>query len=179
MNDTITAERATFLSDVITGALEGGIGYWATATNYRWHYASLCDGENGHPVPCTEPDFAEADVFDREDDLVCGVCGEEWADARTPHEQYFRQPWVMVHVDDEGNEVESDHEVEPAKMHIGFDEIERALALIADPNVEIKYMSKGWRAKIAGWSAMNEMEGDSGDADAIVQVALFGEVRYG
>lgn len=176
---TITAERAQFLADVIVGALEGGIGYWATADNYRWHYPDLCRKADGHPVPCDQPAFAEADVFDSEGDLVCDVCNGAWTDARTSFEAYCHQPWSMVHVDAEGNEMKADHEVVPRTMHIGFDEIESALAKIADPSVEIKYMSRGWRASISGWSAMNEMEGDANDADAIVQVALFGEVVYG
>ncbi|MGW6033430.1 hypothetical protein ACWFOS_07200 [Gordonia terrae] len=31
-----TATRTAFLTDVYTCALEGGIGYWATCSSYRW-----------------------------------------------------------------------------------------------------------------------------------------------
>ncbi|WP_338857907.1 hypothetical protein WDY80_24485 (plasmid) [Gordonia hongkongensis] len=33
---TRTATRTAFLTDVYTCALEGGIGYWATCSSYRW-----------------------------------------------------------------------------------------------------------------------------------------------
>lgn len=33
---TRTATRTAFLIDVYTCALEGGIGYWATCSSYRW-----------------------------------------------------------------------------------------------------------------------------------------------
>ncbi|MFC9982662.1 hypothetical protein [Gordonia sp. NPDC127522] len=33
---TRTAARTAFLADVYTCALEGGIGYWATCSSYRW-----------------------------------------------------------------------------------------------------------------------------------------------
>lgn len=33
---TRTATRTAFLTDVYSCALEGGIGYWATCTSYRW-----------------------------------------------------------------------------------------------------------------------------------------------
>ncbi len=31
-----TFERATFLSDIITTAVEGGVNYWAQVTKYHW-----------------------------------------------------------------------------------------------------------------------------------------------
>lgn len=31
-----SAERAQFLADIITGAVEGGTGYWAIVLRYRW-----------------------------------------------------------------------------------------------------------------------------------------------
>nr|WP_064572076.1 hypothetical protein [Gordonia sp. LAM0048] len=33
---TRTATRTAFLTDIYTCALEGGIGYWATCSSYRW-----------------------------------------------------------------------------------------------------------------------------------------------
>ena len=33
---TRTTTRTAFLTDVYNCALEGGIGYWATCTGYRW-----------------------------------------------------------------------------------------------------------------------------------------------
>jgi len=31
-----TAERVEFLGDIITGAIEGGIGYWSACSQYQW-----------------------------------------------------------------------------------------------------------------------------------------------
>lgn len=31
-----TAERIEFLGDIITGAIEGGIGYWSACSQYQW-----------------------------------------------------------------------------------------------------------------------------------------------
>jgi hypothetical protein len=45
-----TPERAEFLTDVITTALEGGIGYWAVASSYRWYHPTL-DGGTATPGP--------------------------------------------------------------------------------------------------------------------------------
>lgn len=33
---TRTAERAQFLTDILTTAVEGGINYWATIVTYKW-----------------------------------------------------------------------------------------------------------------------------------------------
>jgi hypothetical protein len=38
---TRTAERAAFLGDIITGAVEGGIGYWSQTSQYQYEM----DGE--------------------------------------------------------------------------------------------------------------------------------------
>ncbi len=41
---TRTAERQEFLADVITTALEGGVGYWSQASEYRWFSPDLSGG---------------------------------------------------------------------------------------------------------------------------------------
>lgn len=33
---SITAAREEFLADIITGAIEGGIGYWSQCSQYQW-----------------------------------------------------------------------------------------------------------------------------------------------
>ena len=43
-----SAERSEFLSDVITTAVEGGIGYWAKVSEYRWYSPSLDGGSATH-----------------------------------------------------------------------------------------------------------------------------------
>jgi hypothetical protein len=39
-----TAERETFLADIVTTAVEGGMNYWAQTSGYRWYSLSLPDG---------------------------------------------------------------------------------------------------------------------------------------
>ena len=46
---TQTATRTAFLTDVYTCALEGGIGYWATCTSYRWSNDPRATIEAGNP----------------------------------------------------------------------------------------------------------------------------------
>lgn len=58
MSKTRTAERAQFLADVLTTAVEGGIGYWSRVTAYRWQAPDLgySDGREG------TPEVADAEV---------------------------------------------------------------------------------------------------------------------
>lgn len=76
-----TPERARFLAAIVTTALEGGIGYWSQAEDYRWWdpeldggtalhedgicnaYAVICDQEGDDPDKCylvTVDDVARA-----------------------------------------------------------------------------------------------------------------------
>jgi hypothetical protein len=43
-----TPERSEFLSDVVTTALEGGIGYWSEASVYKWWSPTLDGGTAEH-----------------------------------------------------------------------------------------------------------------------------------
>lgn len=43
-----SAERARFLTDVLTTAVEGGIGYWSTVSEYHWYDPSLDQGTALH-----------------------------------------------------------------------------------------------------------------------------------
>jgi hypothetical protein len=47
---TRTPERQEFFADIITTALEGGVGYWSQASEYRWFSPSL-DGGTATPGP--------------------------------------------------------------------------------------------------------------------------------
>lgn len=62
----MTAERETFLAGIIVTAIEGGIGYWASASEYRW-YAKDLSGGTAEPAP-NGGDNAWATVFEREDE---------------------------------------------------------------------------------------------------------------
>lgn len=45
-----TAERETFLADVLVTAVEGGINYWTHTTNYHW-YSPMLSGGTADPSP--------------------------------------------------------------------------------------------------------------------------------
>lgn len=47
---TRSAERAEFLAGLVTTALEGGIGYWSAAEEYRW-FDPDNDGGTAEPGP--------------------------------------------------------------------------------------------------------------------------------
>jgi hypothetical protein len=62
---TLTAERAEFLGDIITGAVEGGIGYWSAVSRYRWQDCDthatvhvLKDDESGYEEEGLTLDYA-------------------------------------------------------------------------------------------------------------------------
>lgn len=42
-------ERSTFLSDVLTTAIEGGINYWSQVSDYHWYSPTLDGGSAEHP----------------------------------------------------------------------------------------------------------------------------------
>lgn len=51
-----TPEREQFLADVITGAVEGGTGYWAVTLRYKWQGLPAADV---HAVLCPQEDWDE------------------------------------------------------------------------------------------------------------------------
>lgn len=58
-------------------------------------------------------------------------------------------------------------------------EIAKAFKLIMGKD-EIKYCDRNWRKRMAAaYWAKDACDLDAGDADAVVQIALFGEVVYG
>jgi hypothetical protein len=63
-------ERAQFLADIITTAVEGGIQYWARVTAYRWYSPDL-DGGTAEPGPGGTAN-AYAIVVDGEDEDQVG-----------------------------------------------------------------------------------------------------------
>jgi coenzyme F420-reducing hydrogenase gamma subunit len=70
-----TTERAQFLADVLTCAVEGGINYWASVSDYRWYDPTFEDGggtaEHVDGVP-----NAYATVHETESDgTVSGLIG--------------------------------------------------------------------------------------------------------
>lgn len=71
-------------------------------------------------------------------------------------------------------------EEEPVASHFLCPEkIEAAVQRIIDDGENIKYLGRNVISRVVDNSHWNEWDGDSIDADQIVQVALLGEVRYG
>jgi hypothetical protein len=52
-------ERVTFLNDVICAAVEGGIGYWASTSNYDWGTDKGKFSLDGTPYPTTVTVYEE------------------------------------------------------------------------------------------------------------------------
>ncbi len=50
IRDTIPPKEWQFLADVVTTAVEGGIGYWSQAEGYRW-YSPTLKGGTAKPGP--------------------------------------------------------------------------------------------------------------------------------
>lgn len=136
-----TPERREFLADIITTALEGGVGYWSQASEYRWFSPTLSGGTATPGPNGTANAYATLHETDTDD----GELGEA--------------------------------------LTVDVDVIAKAFGLIAlsaSGKLEIPSLSHDYARRLM--SAYREIEAgdiDAGDADNIVQVGLFGEVRYG
>jgi hypothetical protein len=65
----ISIAREDFLSDVITTAIEGGIGYWSQCSQYQWVDSTVGDGKLRVSVGQRRPDEGtRATIEDIEDD---------------------------------------------------------------------------------------------------------------
>lgn len=129
------SETAKFLSDVIITALEGGVGYWSQASEYR-----------------------HGCVFESY---------EEREDKRQP-------AYAVIHEmdEDEGGYKKEGLRVDNAAMAKAFKRI-----MGKD---EIPHCPREWRKRmVAAYWAKEAGDLDAGDADAIVQIAVLGEVVYG
>jgi hypothetical protein len=147
-------QRAEFLAGIITTALEGGIGYWAAAEEYRWFDPDLSGGtaEPGPGGTCT----AYAVLVPNQ-----GEAGSE--------------DWPVT---DDG-----------PRFTLTLDEVARALGLIRAGGVPGLSDTGMIRRMVMVCDRYNGQDVDgaafwAGDidadvADAIVQVAVFGDVVYG
>lgn len=57
-----TDERATFLADIIIAAVEGGTGYWASVSAYKWTLGPELTTATLHPED--EPDTSHVVTLD-------------------------------------------------------------------------------------------------------------------
>lgn len=128
---TITAAREEFLADIITTAVEGGIGYWSVCTQYQWVDRDLrLRVVVGRPV---QGEDTRATIEDMEDD-------------------------------------NREYHITPSVIEIGIRRI-----VGQHTNVGLALYKA---ARIADLTD-DAGEFDADDCDCIVQVGLFGEIRYG
>jgi len=168
MNTETKTDREQFLDDMITTAVEGGIGYWSLTTHYSW----------------SDDGPTEAFIVDLESP-GCDICGEDIVDTRNEWEQILKAPidWMTLEEFDiwkknQQKPITIDHLHSPQGHVVNRHVIERALVEMSKHSV--KHLNDEARQRIV--LAFNENEGgllDSLDADSIVQFALFDEVRYG
>lgn len=133
-------ERANFLANVLTTAIEGGSNYWAAVSEYRWGYHDIGQS-NGQPLPADQQAYAEAVI------------------------------------EDSGDFADEDPDFEPTKVDL--ETIAKGLGLLRAG--ELQYIAPSLRANILLADRTNGDEGDidAVDADAILQLGVFGEVIYG
>ena len=128
------AERRDFLAGIITTAVEGGIGYWSLAQDYRWFFPTIDGG------------------------------------TAVPGENGTANAHVTLHPN-----VDEESDFEPVTITV--EKIEEALGKIRREQVQL---NGTLRRLIYRGDATNEGgDIDAGAADAIVQIAAFGEVVYG
>lgn len=179
--DTRT-EREQFLDDVLLIGIEGGINYWAVLDTYHWQND---DGTEG-PVTAEIVDDSCARTLE----ITCKHCGEHVSDGRGIPEMLFHADVYYITNEERtfsdrvlsGEDASYQgpaptHEHEPVTVTLNRDVIERAFARMAEGPVP--YMSDKWRGSLLGSLAVLDPDYDAGDADAIIQVGLFGEVVYG
>jgi hypothetical protein len=165
----LTKSRKQFLFNVFVTALEGGIGYWACASEYHWRRPDA--GENTHTLDAEDLDGFYAVVHEITDDET---------------DEHFVKP-------DRLGILPGDM-YRKAGMRIDADVLEKGIKLF-DWFVNGVIDSQGqqvplnqinpFRADHYFWQFVqaNRTDGADGDydadvADTIVQFALFGEVRY-
>lgn len=166
-----TPERAEFLSDVLTTAVEGGIGYWSSVSDYRWWSPTLDGGSAPH-----RDGQANAYVVVHCDDELPDTClnniDGHWyviTYGRAPYEIHARDCVTCG--------------IARGGRLVTVDDIARALGMLRKGPVQ--GLNEKLRADIIandhgnGDPEGNHQDIDAGLADCIVQVALFGEVVYG
>ncbi|UZF59305.1 hypothetical protein LH935_28390 (plasmid) [Gordonia polyisoprenivorans] len=94
---TRTAERANFLTDVYTTALEGGIGYWSECSAYQWSTTQRA----------VITDLNEAEHTITLDTIARGV--NAIIDGRTPITTAMRRQIAAASRANEAIDLDSDH----------------------------------------------------------------------
>jgi hypothetical protein len=146
--------RQEFLRDIAITAAEGGISYWASLTKYRWSST-----DRGGEAPDDMLPFPQVQFIAAEDPSDF-VLEELMPSVQSGPYRVNRGPEITL---------------TPEVM-------ERALQRIADPSVATDDL--GWnnkdRQRVIGAAALNDAcDIDAGDADNIVQIAIFGKLVFG
>lgn len=163
-----------FLDDVITTAVEGGINYWAFVDDYEW----------------SDEGPTSVIVIDTEE-MRCATCDAIITDGRGVQEHFFNaDPYFLT--EDETDAADkaitegtaytgpkADHEHTPKGVLVDRDKISAAFEIIRDPNRDIDWNDTDRKRAIGAWALSDASDIDAGDADCIMQVALFGKVVYG
>jgi hypothetical protein len=87
-----SAERESFLADIVTTAVEGGINYWARVSGYRWHSPDMADGGgSAEPSPagggnayCTVHEMGDEEEPIAEHKLTIDTIAHAFTVARDP-----------------------------------------------------------------------------------------------
>ena len=174
-----TEGRKKFLHLMFTTAMEGGIGYWSEAHEYKW---------SKHPDPekvaiaAVNPNVMEEDL----DNFYARICNNE---------------------DDWGVEAAYQPNTENGDIHPSFTPDSHMIRIVPDEilTIDIDVMEKGWNLFLDAVIAATKSEdpdapysskyyrraviqwltdGEDGDSDAnvadiVVQLGLFGEGIYG
>jgi hypothetical protein len=159
-------ERADMLAGVITTALEGGVGYWSQASVYKWWDPNLDGGSAEHREgePNAYAVLHETQGAERECE-VCGGTGEVKDESGSHSES------------DDMQECEACYGTGGAPLLVTVEMVAEAMSKIVDGDVNL---APDYIGRIAIAKARpDEADLDAGDCDAIVQVAVFGEVIYG
>lgn len=169
-----TTYRKRFYHYCFTTAMEGGIGYWAVASEYHWSQAGA-NSVTGVIVPPDDIDGFYATVVPPE--------GEEWGVT-----EVFR-PDISGMDDTPMAErtVWLPDEMQREPLTINKDVIERGVNLLVDNVIaavksedeDAPFSRRYLRQFVIQWlTDLDDGDSDSDVCDLVVQLGLFGEVVY-
>jgi hypothetical protein len=68
-----TAEREQFLADIICTAIEGGTGYWAQVSAYKWTEGAAKTRATIHEINDEETGYSDEKIFLTIDTIASGI----------------------------------------------------------------------------------------------------------
>lgn len=158
---TRTAEREQFYADLITTAIEGGIGYWSQTSQYQWTDDGQVRRCVGALVPDTTDTRATIHVINDEEDGYEAEGVEITTDTIAKAFGILRRAEVR-------------EDTRPQSYYHGKQRTYNA------ETGEDMYLSGTYRARLlAMYNDFEDADFDADDADNIVQIGLFGKVVYG